>query len=270
MYNRFYGFRENPFNQTPDTDFFFPSEHHKAAMDAMLYAVRQRKGFVVITGEIGSGKTTVSRALLKKLGDEVKSAVITNTHLTPKGIILLMMEDLEIDYVPGSKEKLLIQLNEFLLTQASMDQTVVLLIDEAQNLSPACLEEVRMISNLETEKEKLVQIILMGQPELKSKLQKPTLEQLRQRIALRYELRPLTEKEVKDYIRYRLNLVKSNGKDMDSLFNEEALSLIYKHSRGLPRLINIFCDHALLTACVAEAKCVTPKMVEESVSEIRF
>ncbi len=267
-YNHFYGFRENPFNQTPDSSFFFPSEGHKMALDAMLYAAMQRKGFVVITGEIGSGKTTVVRTLLHKLDPQVRTAVITNTHLSPKGIITMILEDLEIPYRPASKEKLLLQLNGYLVRQLSEDNNIVLIIDEAQNLSPACLEEVRMLSNLETEKEKLIQIILVGQPELRRKLELVSLAQFRQRVAIHYHLDALNEDDTKKYIRHRLNLAKTNGRDYGRLFEEEALVTIHRHSRGIPRVINHLCDHALLAGFLAESKVITQPMVLEAVDAV--
>jgi len=270
VYNSFFGFKENPFNQTPDSTFFFPSEKHKSALDAVLYAIRQRKGFALVTGEIGSGKTTVVRTLLRRLGDSVQTAVITNTHVSPKGILYLLMEDLAIPYQMGTKEKLLIQLNEYLLRQASDDKTVVLLIDEAQNLTPRCLEEVRMLSNLETEKEKLIQIVLVGQPELRNKVEMPRLEQLRQRIAIHYHIHPLTESETRDYIMHRLNRVRSEDQWIDPVFNADALAAVYRFSRGIPRLINLLCDHALLTGCLEEMRVITPFIIEETISELRF
>lgn len=270
MYHAHYGFRELPFNQTPDSSFFFPSERHKTALDALVYAIKQRKGFVLVTGEIGSGKTTVARTLLRQLGGRAKTAVITNTYVTPKGIITLILEDLDVSYQHGSKDRLLVQLNEFLIQQAQQDLDVILLIDEAQNLNPQCLEEVRMLSNLETEKEKLIQIILIGQPELRKKIETPKLEQLRQRIAIHYHLEPLNELQTKEYILHRLNYAKQNGRDFSRLFEAPAHALIYQYSRGLPRLVNKVCDHTLFTGWLYGAQTITESIVLEAIRELHF
>lgn len=269
MYNSFYGFRENPFNQTPDSTFFFPSRKHQSALDALVYAVKQRKGFVVVTGEVGSGKTTVGRKLLKQLGPGVKTAVVTHTSMTPKGILTLILDDLEVDYRKGPKASLLLQLNEYLLVQAGQDEDVILMIDEAQNLSPECLEEVRMLSNLETEKEKLIQIILMGQPELRRKLESPRLEQLRQRVTISYHLQALDEEETRQYVLHRLNFARANGRDMNGLFDDGCFELIYHYSHGLPRLINRLCDHALLTGFVQNEPVLSPLTLVETIEELR-
>ena len=268
MYNNFFGLKENPFNQTPDSSFFFPSTGHKSALDALIYAIRQRKGFVVVTGEIGSGKTTVIRTLLRRLDTNVQCAVITNTHLSPKGVITLILEDLGVVYKDGSKEKLIVQLNEFLINQIQKDKNVILLIDEAQNLSPACLEEVRMLSNLETEKEKLIQIILIGQPELRRKLEMPSLEQLRQRVSIHYHIQPLDFENMKSYINHRLEKAKSNGKDMTKIFEEGAFKAIYQYSRGVPRVINNVCDHALLSGFIADASVITETIAQEAIEAV--
>jgi len=267
VYNDYFGFRENPFNLTPDSSFFFPSEKHKSALDALVYAIQERKGFVVITGEVGSGKTTVSRTLLRRLGPNIKTAVINNTFISPKGVITLLLEDLGIEYKHGPKERLLIQLNDYLISQAKHDCDIVLLIDEAQNLSMQCLEEIRMLSNLETEKEKLIQIIMLGQPELRRKLESPRLEQLRQRVAVQFHLEPLNPEEVRAYILHRLNYAKSNGRPLGGLFDDEALNLVSRYSQGIPRLINKLCDHALLGAFVAESPVVTSVMMKDAIED---
>ncbi len=267
MYETFYKFSEKPFNTTPDSKFFFPSSKHTEALNNLIYAINERKGFVVITGEIGAGKTTVYRTLLNKINLNTRVATITNTHLTCKELIAEILEELEVDYKPGTKQKLLSQLNAHLVKQLAQNINVVLIIDEAQNLTTKVLEEVRMLSNLETEKEKLIQIILIGQPQLKKKLQNLKLEQFKQRIALYYHLYPLTKEESKQYIAHRIKLVSSNGIDF---FTPEALELIYEHSGGIPRVINLICDSALLSGYICESKTINGTMVCEVIKERDF
>ncbi|MBI4341866.1 MAG: AAA family ATPase, partial [Candidatus Omnitrophica bacterium] len=232
----------------------------------MVYAIEERRGFVVITGEIGSGKTTLSRVLFQKLDPRTKTAIIRNTHLSAKDLIALVLEELEILYKPGSsKTQLIGRLNEFLVEQLREDNTVVLLIDEAQNLKPSVLEEVRMLSNLETETEKLIQIILMGQPELKSKLWLKELTQLRQRVTLHYHLAPLDETETAGYIAHRMHVAGVNG---TPVFAAPALAQIYRHTQGVPRLVNGLCDRALLTGYVNETKQIGPDVIDEAAREL--
>jgi len=267
MYEKFYDFSEKPFNASPDSKFFFPSAKHLEALNRLIYAINEKKGFVVITGEIGAGKTTVYRTLLNKLDLNTKVAVITNTHLTAKELIAEILDELEIEYQGGTKQKLLSQLNHYLIRQLSEDMKIVLIIDGAQNLTPKVLEEVRMLSNLETEKEKLIQIILVGQPQLKAKLEHPRLAQFKQRIAVYYHLYPLTKEEVQRYILHRLSLVSSNGLD---IFSPGAVDLIYQHSGGIPRLINLICDSALLSGYIYETKSVGEEIVKAVVKERCF
>lgn len=267
MYEQFFDFTEKPFNATPDSKFFFPSHKHTEALNSLIYAITERKGFVVITGEIGSGKTTVTRTLLNKLDLNTKVALITNTHLTSRELIAEILEEFEIEYKPGSKQKLLSQLNQFLIQQLAQDTNVVLIIDEAQNLTPTVLEEVRMLSNLETEKEKLIQIILIGQPQLKKKLEDPKLEQFKQRIAVYFHLDSLSQQETEGYILHRLKLVSSNG---INIFSPNAMNMIYEHSRGVPRLINLICDSALLSGYIYEEKKISEKIISEVIQERDF
>lgn len=267
MYEKFYGFTEKPFNVTPDSKFFFAGSKHLEALNSLVYAVNERKGFVVVTGEIGAGKTTVCRTLLNKLGIDSKTALITNTHLTAKELITEILDEFQIEYKGGSKQKLLSQLNNFLIKQLASDINVVLLIDEAQNLSRNALEEVRMLSNLETEKEKLIQIILLGQPQLKAKLQDPCLEQLRQRIAVYYHLAALSHSETKNYIHHRLSLVNTAAVN---IFLPEAVEEIYRYSRGIPRIINLVCDSALLSGYVSDTKLITEAIVKDVIRERDF
>jgi len=219
----------------------------------------------VITGEIGSGKTTVSRALINKLDKNTEIALITNTHVSGKDLLMTMLEDLEIEFQPRfSKAKLLSCLNEYLLVQAHHGHNVVLIIDEAQNLKPAVLEEVRMLSNLETETEKLIQIVLIGQPELKQKLGLSRLEQLRQRVAIYFHLSPLAFEEMRDYIVHRLKVASQSNREY---FTPEAFRLVYQFSNGVPRLVNQICDFALLTGYVDGLKIIDERIVREVIDE---
>lgn len=206
MYEQFYNFIEKPFNLTPDSRYFFPSKEHGEALDSLTYTVNERKGFAVITGEIGSGKTTICRTLLNKLDTHTKTAVITNTYLTGKQLIQLALEDFGIQTKSKNKVQLVKELNNFLIRQLSLGYNVVLIIDEAQNLRPSVLEEIRMLSNLETEKEKLIQILLLGQPELRNQLNLQELAQLKQRINIYYHIYPLDEEETAAYINHRLKI----------------------------------------------------------------
>ncbi len=264
MYFKFFGFKEAPFNMTPNSHFFFESAKHTEALSTLIYAIEERKGFVVITGDIGSGKTTVCRTLLNKLTSTTQTALITNTHMSGKDMIANILEDLEVEYTPGSKSKMLSQLNHYLIEQLRNDQNVVLIIDEAQNLTPSVLEEIRMLSNLETENEKLIQIILLGQPELKKKLSLSKLEQLRQRIAVYYHLAPLTEEEAKKYILHRLKIASDSNR---KYFTDEAIDIIFKFSKGVPRLINSICDSALLNGFIYEKDIIDGDLMREVVDE---
>ncbi len=267
MYEKFYEFTEKPFNTTPDSKFFFPSNKHVEALNSLLYAINERKGFVVITGEIGVGKTTVYRTLLNRLDLNTRAGIITNTHLTCKELIAEILEEFDVEYKSGTKQKLLSQLNSYLIKQLSNDINIVLIIDEAQNLTPKVLEEVRMLSNLETEKEKLIQIILVGQPQLKKKLLDVRLEQFKQRIAVYYHISSLNRAETQEYIAHRLRLVSSNGY---GIFTSGALDLIHQYSGGIPRLINLICDSALLTGFIYDRKSISEEIISEVVKERDF
>lgn len=264
MYHDFFGFKESPFNMTPNSKYFFSSTKHLEALSTMIYAIEERKGFVVITGHIGAGKTTVCRTLLNRLDGKTETALITNTHLSGKDLLMSILDDLEVEYQPGSKSRLLSQLNHHLIEQLRRNINVVLIIDEAQNLSPAVLEEVRMLSNLETESEKLIQIIFLGQPELKKKLALPRLEQLRQRIAVFFHLEPLTFEEAGQYIRYRCKVASESDREY---FTQTAIDRIYHFSKGVPRVMNQLCDSALLTSYINEKSIVDEWIVEEVINE---
>ena len=264
MYEKFYNFSEKPFNTTPDSKFFFASSKHIEALNSLIYAINERKGFVVITGEIGAGKTTVSRTLLNKIDGDTKVALITNTHITQKELIEQILDDLSVDYSPGGKQKLIKQLNKFLIEQLAMNTKIVLIIDEAQNLTPKVLEEIRMLSNLETEKEKLIQIILMGQPQLKAKLHHPKLEQFKQRIAINYHITSLTIEETHEYIKHRIKLVTQNP---EQIFTSEAVNSLFYYSNGIPRIINLVCDSALLSGYICDSKIITPVIMNEVIRD---
>ena len=265
MYESHFGLRELPFQMTPDVRYFFASAKHQDALNHMAYAIQERRGFVVITGEIGSGKTTLSRVLLARLDPLTRTAIIRNTYLTAKDLLALTLDELEVGYTPGTKTHLLKQLNTYLVDQLKTNGNVVLLVDEAQNLSPKLLEEIRMLSNLETDREKLIQIVLMGQPELKSKLWLQSLTQFRQRVTVHYHLAPLGQDETRQYIEHRLHIAGANGAP---LVQETAYAPIFRYTQGVPRLINALCDRALLTGYVSESHIITAAMIEEAAREL--
>ena len=266
MYEQFYNLKEKPFNNNPDPKYFYPSPKHQEALDRLIYAINEHKGFVIITGEIGSGKTTVCRTLLNKLGGKKEIALITNTHLNAKELLMSILEDLKVPYKSGTKIKLLSQLNDYLIKKMENGEDVVLIIDEAQNLTPSVLEELRMLSNLETDTEKLIQIILMGQPQLRDKLKLKELEQLKQRVAVHYHLYPLTKEEVFGYVDHRLKTASSNGSD-HKIFDAQALELVFKFSGGIPRLVNYACDNALLSGFVYERNNIDKALMKEVIDE---
>jgi len=270
MYEKHYGFKVKPFNLTPDSDFFFASSKHEEALNRLLVSISERNGFAVITGEIGSGKTTVCRTLINKLDPMTKVALILNTHLGKKELLTSILEDLGIEYRSTSKTHLLSALNKYLIEQTAKDINVVLLIDEAQNLTPSVLEEVRMLSNLETEKEKLIQIILMGQPELRKKLSHPRLEQFSQRIVFYYHLEPLDKYETGNYIEHRIKKAGYEKTDPSkmNLFSFDAISEIYSYSRGIPRLISLACHHALINGLINGAEQITGAIAREAIQEL--
>lgn len=266
MYTKFYQLKEKPFNNNPDPRFFYPSPIHAEALDRLHYAIQERKGFVVITGEIGAGKTTVCRALLRKLSEKDNEiCLITNTHLNAKELLVAILEDLRVPYKSGTKVKLLAQLNDYLLQKMEEGVNVVLIVDEAQNLTPTVLEEVRMLSNLETDTEKLIQIVLMGQPQLREKLKLKELEQFKQRVAVHYHIYPLTLEETFGYVKYRLGVAGNNG--TADIFTPQAIEAMYGFAKGVPRLINYACDHALLSGFVYERPVIDKDVMNEVVNE---
>ncbi|RJP60204.1 MAG: DUF2075 domain-containing protein [Candidatus Auribacter fodinae] len=264
MYKDFFGFSVSPFNTTPDASFFFASEQHQEALARLTYAIEERKGFVLITGEIGAGKTTLCHTLLSKLTTGVKTALVTNTKLTSKELLKEICHEFEIKFENSTRLELMHRLNDFLIDQLARDNNAVIIVDEAQNLTPSLLEEIRLISNLETDKEKLVQIILMGQPELSQKLELPRLKQLKQRIVTRFHLYPLSFSEAEQYIRHRLKIASVNERQ---IFTDSAIEEIITYSGGIPRLINIIADQALLHAYSSGKHKIDHNMLKEVIRE---
>jgi len=248
MYLDFFRLKDPPFSITPDPHYLFFSRQHREAYNHIMYGIRERKGFIQLTGEVGSGKTTLCRAVLAELGQNVQTALILNPCLTEAQLMRAILHDFGLVSAGKDMLKLIETLNAFLLQRLESGANVALLIDEAQNLSPKLMEQIRLLSNLETTREKLIQIVLIGQPELDEKLADTSLRQLRQRITVRYHLSPLDEAEVEAYVMHRLNQAGANRR---IAFEPKALHLIFRHSGGIPRLINAICDNALLAAYVA-------------------
>ena len=247
MYAAYFGLKENPFKLSPEPAYLFLSEQHRDALNYLVYGIQQKKGFILISGGIGTGKTTICRTLMNLLDKSVETALIFNTAISEKELLETVVRefDIEVSSPDHAKKSYVDALNAFLLKNFSAGKNAVLLIDEAQNLSHGVLEQIRMLSNLETEKEKLLQIILIGQSELKETLTLPALRQLNERITVRYDLRPLSEEDVAGYIQHRLRVAGGPGK---LVFTGGAYRLIYEYSEGIPRRINALCDRALLIA----------------------
>lgn len=265
MYLKFYGLKEKPFSVTADPNFLYLSRKHREAISHMQYGIGERMGFLEITGDIGTGKTTICKGLLNTLDEHTKTAFILNSNLSEIQILQAIVEDFGIKLKNRNKLTMLNELNKFLLEQLRQGNNAVLIIDEAQNLKLSLLEQIRLLSNLETEKEKLLQIILVGQPELREKLASKELEQLRQRIAIRYHILPLDRDEVEGYISHRLDVAGANN---NNFFNGDAMDEVFKFSRGVPRLINIICDKALLAGYIAEKKEIAIKTIKKCAKEI--
>ena len=266
MYLQYYSLREAPFNITPDPRFLFFSVKHQEAFNHLLYGIRERKGFIELTGEIGAGKTTICRKLLEGFGPNYKIALILNPCLTIGQLLKTIVMEFGLKVAGRDRLAYLQALNQFVLEQANQGNEVVVIIDEAQDLNDDLLEQIRLLSNIETDQQKLMQIVLMGQPELHEKLEQSKLRQLRQRITVHYHLGPLDATETASYINHRLSLAGANGKPC---FDEGAIKLIYKYSNGIPRLINAVCDKALLAGFVTQATIVTKRHVKLAIDELR-
>jgi general secretion pathway protein A len=270
MYEEYYGLAEKPFSLTPDPKYLYKSESHASAFELLQYAIRRREGFVVVTGDIGTGKTTLCRALLEQIDRKTFSALVLNPFLSEEDLHKLILQDfgvvsreeLKSGRLAGvSKQELIDTLYDFLLSLLPLRASAVLIIDEAQNLPLQVLEQIRILSNLETDKEKLLQIVLVGQLNLNTLLRSPEMRQLDQRVSIRYELKPLTRDEVAAYVSHRLTL--AGGSTV--AFQPKALHLVHKFSDGIPRLVNLICDRALLAAYSVRTNRISPEIVRRAV-----
>ncbi|MEN3336916.1 MAG: ral secretion pathway protein [Acidobacteriota bacterium] len=267
MHEEYYGFAEKPFSLTPDPKYLYKSESHANAFDLLQYAIRRREGFVVVTGDIGTGKTTLCRAVLEQLDRKTFTALVLNPFLTQEDLLRLILQDFGVvsrdeikrgRLVGVSKQELIDTLNEFLLSLLPLGAGALLIIDEAQNLTHQVLEQIRILSNLETDKEKLLQIVLVGQLNLKELLRSAELRQLDQRVSIRYELKPLSREETAAYVSHRLTI--AGGGSVVS-FAPKALDRVHKYTGGIPRVINLLCDRALLGGYSARSNRITPEIV---------
>jgi general secretion pathway protein A len=262
MYERFYGLKEKPFNNTPDPKFLLLTPSHREALAQLVYGVQEHKGFMVLTGEVGTGKTTLLRALMRRLDSTTAVSFLFNSTLSFDESLEYMLEDFGIGKAGETRVQRLISLNNFLIERRRAGQNTVVIFDEAQNLEAGSLEHIRLLSNFETTTDKLIQILLVGQPELKQKLQLPELRQLKQRIGLRCVITPLQSEDVKDYVRSRLRV--AGARDLN-LFADAALRRISEFTEGIPRVINTICDHCLLIGYADQTRRIDRSIVERAI-----
>ncbi len=268
MYQRFFNLRESPFNVNPDPRYLFMTRQIQEALAGLTYGIQNRKGFILLTGEVGTGKTTLVNRLLDWLrGQRVATAYIFNSQLQVKHLFDFIMADFEIPYESREKSQVLLRLNQWLLERYRSGETAVLIVDEAQNLSSELLEEIRLLTNLETSTEKLLQIVLAGQPELEERLKLPQLRQLRQRITLRCRTSALSLEETYGYIAERLRIAGANG---EPIFSKEAIQAVHQYSRGIPRVVNLLCEHSMINAYVDTLRPVPAHLVEEVAREFQL
>jgi len=265
MYLEHFGLRAYPFSTTPDPRFYYPSAKHREALACLLYAVEQRKGFALVSGEVGAGKSMLCRAAFERFGADVNTALLVHTSLTAKQFFQAVCVEFGIAVKGKSKFELLRDIKDYLLDQSRINRTAVLIVDEAQNLGRGVLEEVRLLGNLETASEKLIQIVLVGQPELRTIIGAPELRQLNQRITIKFHLGTLSAEDADGYIDHRLRVAGANG---DPIFDDDAKARIFRASNGIPRLINVLCDHALLEAFVNGWRSVEETAVRNAIAEM--
>ena len=268
MYTSYFGLKENPFNLTPDPRYLFLSSQHREALNHLIYGINERKGFVLITGGIGTGKTTISRAFLSVLDKSVDSALIFNSAVSDMELLQTINREFGIKSERGrpTRKRLISALNAFLLKNFAAGRNAVLLIDEAQNLPLSVLEQIRMLSNLETDREKLLQIALLGQPELQKLLDLPSLRQLNERITVRYNLKPLNSEQVQQYIEHRLIIAAGNNGNLR--FPDGVCKIIHGYADGIPRRINAICDRALLIAYTRGTSSIDKNIIRQAVDDI--
>jgi type II secretory pathway predicted ATPase ExeA len=265
MYEQFFGFTKKPFNVTPDPNLLFMTDSHQEALASLLYGIRERRGFISVSGEVGTGKTTLLNYLLTILDKNIKTIFIFQTHIPFEDILKLILQDLDLPIDDGSKISMLRRLHEYLVKLYERKENLAILIDEAQNLSEDVLEELRMLSNIETGEAKLFQMVLVGQPELEGKLNSDRLRQLRQRIGIRRQIRPLTEDESRQYIEDRLQKM---GSRCEEIFTDEALDLVCRHAAGIFRQINIICDNAFLIGYALKRKPIDDTIIREVLGDL--
>lgn len=265
MYLTFYGLRERPFNATPDPRFLCLTPGHREALAQLVYSVQENRGFLVLTGEVGTGKTTLLHALLQRLDDKTAVAYVFNTALRFDGLLEYVLEELGVPTPQSSPAQRLLALRRLLLERRRAGQRTVLILDEAQNFDTTTLERIRMLSNLETPTEKILQILLVGQPELRAKLNRPELRQLQQRIELQCNLSPLSREQIRGYIQTRLRI--AGARDLD-LFSDRAQDRIAAYSRGIPRRVNILCDHCLVIGYADQRRRIEADIVDQAIASI--
>lgn len=269
MYKKFFGLKDCPFSFSPDPRYMYWTKAAKEAHAALTYGIQSRKGFLLLTGEVGTGKTTLLNRLLDLLHDhDIATAFVFNSQfLGVKQLFDFMLADFEIPCESRSKSQVLMQLNQWLLARHSKGKTTVLIVDEAQNLSDELLEEIRLLTNLETSTEKLLQIVLAGQPELEEKLKRPQLRQLQQRIVFRCKTTPLSREETHGYVNERLRIA---GAHASPIFSPEALDTVYRHSQGIPRVVNLLCEHSLINSFADGLRPIPANVVDDIAREFHL